>query len=182
MPPRIVYTKDGVVLRFLVTTGRGREFWDFIGPDGKIFKDPVRGRHLIITGGPFDVGKLYDGMREISSKHFGQLPVAMPPTEVSHLCDFIWEDSKLVISEEEFADIFSADLASYELAPPPPPRVPEKTAVAATPKNKENVATCGHCGRREIGIETFARCSYCGRPFCFGDIENHERSCPSKRK
>jgi uncharacterized protein YkwD len=179
LPRRVVYTKDGTLLHLLVTTGQGREFIDFMGHGTKVFGSYVRGRHLLIKGAPADVGKLYDAVRDIAVRRFGLRPIAMPPTAVSRVCDFVWDDSRITVSEDEFADAFASELSSYDIAlaiessAPPPEARPRPIAA-------DNRIRCGTCGRPEVGSESFARCSYCGRPFCFGHIEPHERACPSR--
>jgi uncharacterized protein YkwD len=179
LPRRVVYTKDGTVLHLLVTTGRGREFLDFMGHGTKDFGSYVRGRHLLIKGAPADVRKLYDVIRDIGARRFGLLPIAMPPTAVSQVCDFVWDDSKIAVSEDEFADAIASELSSHDIAPaiessaPPPEARPRPIAA-------DNRIRCGTCGKLEVGSESFARCSYCGRPFCFGHIQPHERTCPSR--
>jgi uncharacterized protein YkwD len=179
LPRRVVYTKDGILLHILVTTGQGREFVDFMGHGTKDFGGYVRGRHLLVKGAPAEVGKLYDAVREIGYRRFGLRPIAMPPTAVSWVCDFVWDDSKIAIAEEEFADIFASELSGCEIAEarkrstsPPIERLP--------PGPVDRRPRCGTCGRPEVGSETFARCSYCSRPFCFGHIEAHEQACSSR--
>ena len=180
MPRRVVYTKDGTLLHLLVTTGQGRDFIDFVGHGTKDFGGYVKGRHLLIKGAPKDVGKLYDAVREIGTRRFGLLPIAMPPTVVSRVCDFVWDDSKITISEDEFADTFASELSSFEITQISEPTMPMPNPVPR-PAATDNRVRCGTCGRPEVGSETFARCSYCGRSFCFGDIDPHERTCTSRR-
>ncbi len=162
-----------------MTTGQGREFVDFMGHGTKVFGSYVKGRHLLIKGAPADVGKLYDAVRDIGVRRFGLRPIAMPPTAASRVCDFMWDDSEITLSEDEFADAFASELSSYDIAPAmestaPPPEARPRFISA------DNRIRCGTCGRPEVGSESFARCSYCGRPFCFGHIEPHERACPSR--
>lgn len=139
----------------------------------------MKGRHLLIKRAPNDVGKLYDAVREISTKRFGLLPIAMPPTAVSRVCDFVWDDSKITISEDEFTDIFASELSGYDIAQVSEPSVPTPSP-RPRPTVTDNRLRCGTCGRPEVGSETFAKCSHCGRPFCFGHIEPHEQTCPSR--
>jgi hypothetical protein len=179
LPRRVVYTKDGTILHLLVTTGRGREFLDFVGHGTKDFGSYVRGRHLLIKGAPADVRKLYDVIRDIGARRFGLLPIAMPPTAVSRVCDFVWDDSRITVSEDEFADALASELSGHDIAPAIEPSAPPPEA-RPRPIAADNRIRCGTCGRPEVGAEVFATCSFCGKPFCFGDMGEHEPRCPKR--
>jgi hypothetical protein len=45
---------------------------------------------------------------------------------------------------------------------------------------EDNRTHCRKCGRPEVGAEAFATCSFCGKPFCFGDMQEHEPRCPKR--